>query len=157
MEIGARRLGDETQMPAKTVEATYSYVDEEGDLLFQQVRFKGKSFAFRRPAESGGWVWNLNGVRKVLYCLPEVIAADKVFIVEGEKDVESLREWGLVATCNPGGAGKWSEDYSKFLKGKKVIVLQDDDAPGRKHALSVARSVSRYAREVRLVPPFSQR
>jgi putative DNA primase/helicase len=154
--MGKRKLSDEKQRRARTIEKTYPYLDEEGDLLFQQVRFDPKSFGFRRPAESGGWVWNMNGVRRVLYHLPEVIAADEVFIVEGEKDVESLRKWGLVATCNPGGAGKWTDEYSKVLKGKKVIILQDDDEPGRRHALDVARSVSRYAKEVRLVPPFSR-
>jgi 5S rRNA maturation endonuclease (ribonuclease M5) len=144
----------ERLMLTKTIKETYPYLDEEGDLLYQQVRSNPKGFAFRRPAESGGWVWNLGGVRKVLYQLPEVIAADEVFIVEGEKDVESLRKWGLVATCNPGGAGKWTDEYSQVLKGKKLIVLQDDDEPGRKHALEVAQSVSRYAKEVRLVQHF---
>jgi 5S rRNA maturation endonuclease (ribonuclease M5) len=149
-----RKLRDERPEAMKTIEDTYPYQDEEGDSLYEQVRFADKSFAFRRPAESGGWLWNMDGVRRVLYHLPEVIAANEVFIVEGEKDVESLRKWGLVATCNPGGAGKWSDEYSKSLKGKKVIVLQDDDKAGRKRALHVAQSVLRYAKEVRLVKPF---
>ncbi len=132
----------------------YSYADEKGKLRYQQVRFKPKDFRFRRPAEDGGWIWNLQGVQKILYNLPEVIAADKVFIAEGEKDVERLRSWGLVATCNPGGAGKWREEYSQVLKNKKVIILQDDDEPGRKHAQAVAKSVVRYAAEVRVIQPF---
>ena len=83
--------------------------------------------------------------------LPEVIAADEVFVAEGERDVASLRKWGLTATCNPGGAGKWRDEYSKFLKGKRVVVLQDSDEPGQKHALAVVQSVAPYAAEVRLV------
>jgi hypothetical protein len=138
----------------RTIEDIYPYLDEEGDLLFQQVRFVPKSFGFRRPGEEGGWIWNLKGIRKVVYWLPEVIGADEVFIVEGEKDVENLRKWGLTSTCNPGGAGKWVDDYSKVLKGKRVFILQDDDEPGRKHAQEVARSVAEYAAEVRLLPPF---
>jgi hypothetical protein len=137
-----------------TIETTYPYLDEAGDLLYQIARLTRKGFTSRQPAEQGGWIWNLKGVRKVIYWLPEVIAANEVFVVEGEKDVESLRKWGLVATCNPGGAGKWSDEYSKVLRGKKVFILQDDDEPGREHAKEVAESVSRYASEVRVLPPF---
>jgi hypothetical protein len=136
------------------IETIYPYEDEDADLLFQMVRLFPKAFRFRRPAENGGWVWNLEGVRKVPFHLPEVIAADEVFVAEGEKDVESLRKRGLTATCNPGGAGKWRDEYSKFLKGKRVVVLQDSDEPGQKHALAVVQSVTPYAAEVRLVPPF---
>jgi hypothetical protein len=148
------RHEDEEPVAMKAIEAVYSYLDEEGDLLYQQVRRIPKSFSFRQPAENGGWEWNLEGVRKVLYRLPEVISAEEVFVVEGEKDVESLRKRGLTATCNPGGAGKWKDEYSKFLKEKRVVVLQDNDEPGRNHALEVVQSVAPYAAEVRLVPPF---
>ena len=86
----------------------------------------------------------------ILYRLREVIEAEEVFIVEGEKDVETLRAWGFVATCNPGGAGKWRDEYSEYLTGKKVIVLQDDDEAGRKHARAVAESVAEYASETSL-------
>lgn len=160
---GSRAKGLITQMKHENrdekqskpeIEAQYTYCDEEGEPLSQQVRYKGKGFAFRSLSQDGKWQWGMKGARRVLYKLPEVIAANEVFVVEGEKDVETLRAWGLVATCNPGGAGKWTEEYSKFLKGKKVGILQDDDVPGRKHAKAVAASVAPYASEVRFVPPF---
>jgi hypothetical protein len=87
--------------------ATYDYKDEKGVLLYQVCRFEPKSFRQRRPDGKGGWVWNLDGVRRVLYRLPELLAAALaalVFIVEGEKDVDSLRAIDLVATTNPAGA-----------------------------------------------------
>ena len=132
----------------------YSYKDENGKLCFQQVRFEPKDFRFRRPDGHGGWIWNLQGVSKILYRLREVIEAEEVFIVEGEKDIETLRAWGFVATCNPGGAGKWRDEYSEYLTGKKVVVLQDDDGPGRKHARAVAESVAECASEIKLLAPF---
>lgn len=138
----------------RETETIYVYEDSEGDLAFQKIRFKPKSFALRRPAEDGGWIWNIQGVTKVPFHLPEVLAADVVFVCEGEKDCETLKKWGLVATCNVGGAGRWEDRYSQILKGKKVCVLQDDDEPGRKHAQTVAQSVARHAAEVRLLPPF---
>ena len=51
----------------------------------------------------------MQGVERVLYRLPEVLAAGEVWVVEGEKDADSLAALGIVATCNAGGAGKWSE------------------------------------------------
>lgn len=145
--------GGGSKMRSRIV-TVYSYRDEKGNLLYQQIRFLPKDFRFRRPSETDGWIWNLQDVRRILYRLRAVLRANEVFVVEGEKDVETLRKWGFVATCNPGGAGKWIDDYSKFLKEKQVVILQDDDEPGRKHALAVAQSVAPYATEVRLVPPF---
>ena len=122
--------------------AEYSYSDESGRILYQVVRFEPKSFRQRRPDGRGGWVWNLNGTRRVLYCLSDVLKAKSVLIVEGEKDCETARQIGLVATCNAGGAGKWREEYSDSLRGKRVAILADADDPGRKHAREVAASLA---------------
>ena len=146
--------GGTTATMAERIVATYAYRDERGVLVYQQVRLNPKTFRFRRPDGKGGWIWNLKEVRRILYRLREVLKADEVFVVEGEKDVNTLRKWGLTATCNPGGAGKWRKEFSEVLEGKKVGVLQDDDEPGRKHALAVAKAVAQYAAEVKLVPPF---
>src|SRR5262249_34958720 len=57
-----------------------------------------------------------------------------------------------VATCNAGGAGKWRPEYSACLAKKHVVILPDDDEPGRKHAEAVAKSVLPLAASVRIVP-----
>jgi 5S rRNA maturation endonuclease (ribonuclease M5) len=150
-KLAHRRGGSNLRPRIVTV---YSYKDENGKLRYQQVRFEPKDFRFRRPERNGGWIWNLQGVSMILYRLREVIEAEEVFIAEGEKDVETLRASGFVATCNPGGTGKWRDEYSKYLTDKKVIVLQDDDEPGRKHARAVAESVAECAAEVKLVASF---
>ena len=134
----------------------YSYIGKKGKVVYQQARFEPKDFRFRRPDGKGSWIWNLQGVSKILYRLPEVIRAKQVYVVEGEKDVETLRKWGFVATCNAGGAGKWTQEYSKVLAGKNVFILQDNDEPGRKHALEVTQSVANYASTVTLVPCFPE-
>jgi putative DNA primase/helicase len=72
-----------------------------------------------------------------------------VFILEGEKDVESARRIGLTATCNPGGAGKWRDEYSKKLIGKKVVVIPDADDPGRRHGHQVAASLVHRATSIK--------
>ncbi len=126
---------------APRIVATYSYCDELGTLLFEVVRYEPKNFKQRRPDGNGGWNWNLNGVRRVLYRLPEVHKAKSVLVVEGEKDCETACKMGLVATCNPGGAGKWREEYSECLHGKRIAVIADADEVGRRHGQEVAASL----------------
>jgi putative DNA primase/helicase len=127
--------------PQERIVATYDYTDERGALLFQDVRYEPKNFRFRRPDGNGGWIWNLDGVRRVLYRLPEVLKAKSVLVCEGEKDCETAQKLGIVATTNPGGAGKWRDEYSASLVGKRVAISQDADQAGRRHAQSVAGSL----------------
>ncbi len=71
----------------------------------------------RARTGNGGWIWNLQGTARVLYKLPELLSASPgatVFIPEGEKDVDALREHLLVATCNPGGARKWATNSTSI-------------------------------------------
>ncbi len=134
--------------------AAYDYRDETGKVLYQSVRFEPKDFRQRRPDGQGGWDWKLNGTRRVLYRLPELLAANHsrtFLVVEGEKDCDRLAEIGLVATTNAGGAGKWRNEYSEVLRGRKVVILPDNDEPGRKHAAQVAASLLGVASSVKVV------
>lgn len=101
--------------------------------------------------------------RRVLYRLPEAVAVVAaavkepeetgwtLFIVEGEKDADALDAIGLAATCNPGGAGKWRDEYADALRGAPIVVIADKDRTGREHADAVARSCVRVARSVRVL------
>jgi hypothetical protein len=134
---------------------TYPYTDEFGAVLSEAVRLEPKRFYQRRPDGGGGWINNVRGVRAVPYRLPAVVeaveAARVVFVVEGEKDADRLAELGLVATCNAAGAGKWTEEHSAPLKGARVVILPDNDGPGRRHAEDVAHKLHGTATEVRVV------
>ena len=135
--------------------AEYDYVDEEGKVLYQVVRYEPKDFRQRRPDGNGGRVWNMDGTRRVPYRLPNVIAtAEKgglIYVVEGEKDVHAIELAGGVATCNPGGAGKWREEYSPFLRGAEVMVVADRDSPGIDHVRGVADSIQPFVRILRIM------
>jgi hypothetical protein len=126
---------------APRIVAEYDYRDERGELLYQVVRREPKDFRQRRPDGKGGWKWSLNGTRRVIYRLPEVLAQKSILVCEGEKDCETARGLELVATCNPCGAGQWREEYSDPLRGKRAAVIADADTPGRKHAQAVAASL----------------
>lgn len=147
--------------PAKRAEhydAMYSYRALDGTVLYQVVRLPGKQFRQRRPdpVHVGRWLWDTKGVPLVLYQLPEVKQAvtlhQPIYIVEGEKDVESLRAIGLVATCNRGGAGKWEDSYTAALSDADVIVLPDNDQAGKDHAALVAARLRGTVRSLALVP-----
>ena len=120
---------------------TYDYTDDGGTLLYQVLRYEPKNFKQRRPDGSGGWIWQ-KGQKLVLYRLPEVLESPIVFVVEGERDVETLREYGFVATTNAGGANaRWLPQYTDALKGREVILIPDNDVPGRKRAFSIAQAL----------------
>lgn len=138
--IEMRDLFPDTDRAPRIV-AEYSYTDENDGLLFQVVRYEPKGFRQRRPDGNEGWIWNLDGVRRVLYRFPEVLASRSVLVCEGEKDCDAARKIGLVAACNPGGGGKWRDEYSEPLHGKRVAIIADADEPGRKHAHGVAASL----------------
>jgi hypothetical protein len=151
------------------VVAEYEYRDEHGELLFVVERRDPKAFCQRRPDGEGGWVWNIRGIRRVLYRLPDLIAAMRerptgeriVHLPEGERDVESLRQLGLVGTCNAMGAGKWTDDYAVQLVQagvEHVVVFGDNDQRGERHADQVTtscRAAGMSVRRVRLpgLPP----
>lgn len=136
------------------VAASYDYRDETGALLYQSVRLEPKDFRQRKPDGAGGWSYKLNGVRRVPYRLPELLTAppeELVFIVEGEKDADRLCALGLVATTNAGGAGKWRDEFCEVLRGRCVVIIPDNDEPGRDHAARVAQSLRGVAADVRVL------
>jgi len=143
------------QPTSRREKAVYPYTDSEGNTIFEVVRYEPKSFRQRRPDGRGGYIYNLSGVTRVLYNLPnvmEAIATERpIFAVEREKDVETLRKIGFTATCNAGGAGKWLDTYSECLQDADVIILPDNDAAGRKHARQVVESLRDKAATVRVL------
>jgi RecA-family ATPase len=124
----------------QSVAATYDYRDADGMLLYQVIRKVPKKFLQRRPDGMGGWIWHIRGVQRVPYRLPELLRAAQfatVFVTEGEKDADALHERGLIATTNPGGAGKWLASMSEHLRGRRVVILPDNDDAGERHAMDV--------------------
>ena len=160
--IGYQPHGDEDDLwtPRGPAVAVYAYRNEYGELLYEVCRTADKQFPARRPdATSGsGWRWNLDGVERVLYRLPEVMAAieaeETIYVTEGEKDADALAELGLTATCNPGGAGKWQDAYSGVLHGMDVVVVCDADEAGRAHARQVVDSLRGHAATAEALAPL---
>jgi hypothetical protein len=162
LDMSAADLFDERRQPGRRsaergqIVATYDYVDELGELLYQVCRYEPKDFRQRRPDGRGGWTWKLDGTRRVPYRLPQLLEAAKagatIYVAEGEKDVHALEAAGAVATCNSGGAGKWLPEFSPVLADADVVIVSDrDDGAGREHAAAVAVSLNGLARSIRVV------
>lgn len=132
-------------------EIAYDYTDAEGKPLYQVVRYHPKNFKQRRLVNSE-WIYNLNGVTPTLYRLPEVIKAQQVFLVEGEKDVENLRLQGFIATTISGGASsKWRPEYTDALSSKDVVIIPDRDEAGQRYALRIATTIYGFCASVKIV------
>lgn len=147
--LRSRGLWTGSRKPERQIVATYDYRDQHGALVSQAVRYLPKDFRQRKPDGAGGWIWKMEGVPRLPYRLPEVLdaiaAGEPVCIVEGEKDADNLWKIGIAATCNAGGAGKWQVAHARWLKEAKVIILPDNDDPGRAHAQQVAQSLAGIA------------
>lgn len=116
----------------------------------QKLRYSDKHFTWRRPDGKGGWIWNRKGVPRELYVAGELVGA--VFIVEGEKDADSLHKLGYNAASGEDGAGpgKWRTEYTEQLKGLSVCILQDNDEIGKAYAQETASALHVAAYSVRV-------
>jgi putative DNA primase/helicase len=162
---------DRTAWPHKIVAAQFPYEDENGlVLVVERIEYlnadgtyvfkdgkRKKSFAQKRPdpEQPGNWIWNVKGVRRIPYRLIELheaLASNlTIFIVEGEKCVDALHGLNMAATCNPGGAGKWSDELNVHFRGADVVLIPDNDDAGYGHINAVGAALTGVARRIRVV------
>ncbi|MGW5572636.1 toprim domain-containing protein [Nocardia thailandica] len=142
------------------VEATYVYRWPNG-------RVEGAVVRMRTPHEHGtaksfyqrhwtGTEWENTGFAPLPWHLEDVREAldtgRELYVCEGEKDVQRARRAGQLATCNAMGAGKWTAEHARWLRGAaRVIVVADRDRAGYRHASAVADSLEGHVGEVRVL------
>jgi DNA primase len=151
----AREAGLTEPQGEKRITAVYDYTDKAGALLYQVVRYESKDFRPRRKGPDGSWIYDLQGVRRVPYNLPELMSASVAVIVEGEKDADNLKALGYAGTTAVtticGGANAWREEYRQYFLSKAVAIVHDLDDPGRKFAETVAHSLHGTALSIRVI------
>ena len=143
----------------RPIQDIYDYNDEKGELKYQVVRYKvaesdkASKFKQRRPDGKGGFIWNLKGVKRVLYNLPEILKKPGkiIFIPEGERDCNNLGKLGILATTNSGGAGKWSKEYNKYFKDREVVIPPDNDDTGENHLQIVGKNLMGIAKKIQVL------
>ena len=145
-------LWEPAGMAADAQQTIYVYENAAGARVFDVVRFEmgpGQKTFRQRHGPPGAYVWRRPAAgRGLLYRLPAVVAALQaqapILIVEGEKDVERLAAVGVTATCNAGGAGKFTREHAQHLAGAAdVRIVPDDDTPGREHATRVLEQLAK--------------
>jgi hypothetical protein len=128
----------------------WDYHDASGNTVARVVRFhppgaQDKTYRQCRP-DGDKWRWKMAGQQIPLYRLPSLLAAspgDTVYITEGEKHADLLRDWGLLATTNAGGAKKFRSDHAATLARFNCVVLPDNDQAGREHRDVVVKELRR--------------
>ena len=133
----------------------HDYRDAGGRPLFRKIKYADGNWSQRRLNSDGTpGEWSVKGVERVLYRLPELLAADPtatVVLTEGEKDAEAVIAAGFVATSPPDGAGKWRDGYTAALRARDVVIAPHDDKAGREHAAMAAGKLAGVAASVRVV------
>lgn len=150
--------------PNREPDATYIYETEAGHAAYVQKKwgtgddkvFSIQHFAGFGNADNGGTGWEIGfgPAGRLLYRLPQLIASSKdeyVWIPEGEKDADTLAKLGLVATTNPNGYEGWSDDFTEFFKGRRVVIVEDNDDASRHRTSVIRRSISKVAKSVQVV------
>lgn len=149
-----------TARKSASIIATYRYQDADGRDVREKLRYDPKDFRIRHRDAAGNLVYKSGDGPAVLYRLPELKAAIEqgrtVFVVEGEKDADRLAALGLVATTNIEGAAKpshtpkWKPEYTAQLSGAaRVVLVPDNDEPGKAHMKHVAAKLAGKVAEVR--------
>ncbi len=131
----------------------YDYRDLEGNIVHQTCRWDPKDFNQRRPNpdDPEQWIWSLDGITPILYNLKAITASSWVIIVEGEKDADNLIALNFPATTCAMGAEKWHPTYNTVLAGKNIVLIPDNDDPGRAHAALVASNLKSVAKQIKVI------
>jgi hypothetical protein len=136
---------------------TYAYEDEQGNVLFKKIRIEredgSKSFYYEHE-KNGQVVRNIDGCRQVLYKLPQLLEGikynDSIYLVEGEKDVETLLDRGFRATTAP-ITTVWCEAFTQILEGSRIVLLYDNDKAGVRRRTMIASRLYGHVKSLRVV------
>lgn len=151
--------------------STHRYMDHFADgstkKAFAQWKY-GKDVPDPLPEgyrRHGDWITGpgvLDGVRRFLYDLPAIVAnpGGVVYVLEGEKDAENAKRFGLLATTKPEGvvksatgpdADRWKPVFVEQLGGMHAVLVADNDPPGKQHVEIIASWLYDVCPEVRIV------
>lgn len=157
----------EDNSSARHLVRSYVYKRSNGEPWIIVDRWFPKSFAQRLPGTEPGDRTGLKGREPILYRAEKLwpciqAGGCTVWLVEGEKDVETAERHGLMATTAMMGAGKWRDTYTSFLRGAaEVVIVADQDTikpdgtlgSGQQHAIAARAALKAAGVKVRIVAP----
>ena len=140
-----------TNLPNRKVVRSYIYEDRHGSPLFRVLRYDPKGFS-QQHWKDGEWLPGRANVERVPFHLPKILQTSRtIFLVEGEKDVERLESISLLATTVPMGANSWDSGMAMHFKGKRVVIIPDNDGPGKTFAKQAAGDLVTAGATVKIV------
>lgn len=145
----------------RKIEAVYNYVSINGEYAYTKIRLEGKKMLFGM-LKDGRFEYGLKGRSKkefnaIFGSIPRIKEAiernEPIFIPEGEKDVNTLIKKGYAAfSC--GGANDWNKNVSELCNGAEVIILADNDDPGKKLAATIEKDLKGISKSVKIIVPM---
>lgn len=137
----------------RKIEAVYDYKSEDDKYLYSKIRFEGKQIRYVTVDHiNDTYQYGKPGNRTVLYNLANLTSAVRqrrtVYIVEGEKDADTLNKLGYVATT-AGSVDDWKKEFAIIFTGANVVILPDNDEPGKKLKDSIIKDLRNCAHSIR--------
>lgn len=146
----------------RKIEAVYNYVSCNGSYAYSKIRLEGKKILYGM-LKSDRFTYGLprGTPRKSFKAIyGSVSAINKaiddgkiIFIPEGEKDVDSLVKRGYTAFTY-GGANDWQADFADIVKGANVVILADNDTPGKAAANTILQDIQSVVKSVKICVPM---
>lgn len=118
----------------------WQYLDDAGVHVGSVIRWDIPGGKTIRPVSRRDGQWRSEGMQspRPLYRLPEVKAADRIVVTEGEKAADAAVSLGYSATTSSQGSQSAKQTDWSRLAGKEVVILPDNDEAGRKYSADVA-------------------
>lgn len=145
----------------RRIEAIYHYVSINGGYAFTKVRLEGKKILYG-VLQNERFTYGLQGRNrrelKAIYgsvqAINKAISESKpIFIPEGEKDADTLKSKGYISVAF-GGTNDWQQDFAGLFKNANVIILADNDEPGKHVASVIQRDLQGIAKSTRVIVPM---
>ncbi len=146
----------------RRIEAVYNYVSYNGQYAFTKIRLEGKKLLYgilNNERFSYGLPRNtprksLKAIYGSVQALNKAISESKpIFIVEGEKDVDTLMKQGYIAFTY-GGVNDWQADFAELVEGADVVILTDNDEPGKAVANTILRDIQSVVKSAKIIIPM---
>ena len=139
----------------KPIEAVYDYKDATGKYLYSKIRFVGKHIKYAVvDYKADRYKLGKPEGSYTLYNLPAALKAIKkgfpVYITEGEKDVNTLKDLKYTAVT-AGGVSDWRSEFAHYFTGARVIILPDNDTPGLDLKDKIIKDLKPFAHSIKWV------
>ena len=145
----------------RRIEGVYNYFSLNGEYAFTKIRLEGKKIIYGK-LQNERFTYGLGGVGRKSYkavygsvqAVNKAITEGKsIFLPEGEKDVDALVKKGYVAMTY-GGVNDWLPEMAQLFKGADVIILADNDEPGKRVADSILNDLQGIAKSAKVLIPI---